>query len=89
MRRIAQRIPFSLNVHQPHQLLHLLFHRLQAVVGSLLSRLVPRARIVKVVRPEDMNPGEAVCRCIRCAPPLAFTGSAARVHECRQGMLRS
>lgn len=32
--------------------------RIQAAVGNVLTALVPKARIVKAVRPEDMNPGE-------------------------------
>eukprot|EP00887_Chlorella_sp_A99_P002468 scaffold10.g2468.t1 len=33
--------------------------KLQAAVGNLLAALVPRARIVPAVRPEDMNPDPA------------------------------
>lgn len=48
IKRIHQNFDFSL--------LLLLGTRAQAPVSGLLGRLVPRARIVPAVRPEDMSP---------------------------------
>lgn len=36
--------------------------RLQAPLGGLLGRLVPRARLVPAVSPEDMSPDPKVVR---------------------------
>ena len=38
--------------------------RLQASVGNILASIIPRARIVPALRPEDFEPGaEDVCSC--------------------------
>ena len=41
------------------------FRRLQAPLGSLLAAVMPRARLVPAVKPEDMSPDPAVV----CANP--------------------
>lgn len=61
--------------------------RAQALVGNVLSALVPRAQLVPAVNPEDLHPEAAVVEAFR-ADPLIFHGPlrARTANEILRGM---